>query len=275
MIDIFFHIGLHKTATTWFQRQLFPSLDGVQVVRTKYIDKIAAHLSTIDTSVNGSPTVIVSHEALGGSIAHRRSPGFATDRLESNLELIASLAPQRSIIVGFREHGSWLQSAYSQRATKNFGIDQDGYVKGFSLSDLSWRRKLETIGASCEAVFPFLYEELLRDPKLLVTDLCRFIGKPPPPNLDELLRIRENATPRSALGQFVSRSMLKLSRSSNRRHWKHHAFRVGAWCDNIYPKRRSLPLDPELAGALREDWNELLDLVGKRRGHDFSAYRKP
>jgi len=26
--NIFFHIGMYKMATTWFPRQLFPSLDG-------------------------------------------------------------------------------------------------------------------------------------------------------------------------------------------------------------------------------------------------------
>jgi hypothetical protein len=271
--NVFFHIGLYKTATTWFQRQLFPSLDGVQVVRTKFMDKIAPHLNASPASVNGPETLIISHESLSGSISHRRPPGTARARLVDNLGLIANLAPQRSIIVGFREHRAWLQSAYFQRAKKNFRVDQADYVKVFSLDDLSWCRTLETIEASCPSVFPFLYEELVQSPEVLINDLCRFIGKAPPANLDELLHVQENPTPRSKAGQLASTAMLKLARHSGRKRLKPHAYRLGVWLDGYFP-RRPFALESDLAQVLRQDWNELLDRIGERRGHDFSSLRK-
>jgi hypothetical protein len=270
---VFFHIGLYKTATTWFQRQLFPRLDGVEVVRTKYIDRIAAHLNTVTSSANAPQTIIVSHESLSGSISHKLRPGASCAKLATNLKLIADLVPDRSIIIGFREHGSWLQSAFAQKAKKNFGIDQESYVTAFSLDDLSWCRTLETIDESCPSVFPFLYEELLRAPEALVDDLCRFIGKAKPPNLDQLLKVRENPTPRSEIGQLVSRSLLKFTRTSARKVRKPHVYAVGAWFDSWFPSDR-MTLEPDLARTLQQDWNELLARIGERRGRDFAALRK-
>src|SRR5262249_8525232 len=34
MTKVFFHIGLHKTGTTWLQNQFFSRLDGVKVLHT-------------------------------------------------------------------------------------------------------------------------------------------------------------------------------------------------------------------------------------------------
>ena len=41
MSEVIIHLGMHKTGTTWLQRQLFPKLDRVEVKRAKSIDEIA------------------------------------------------------------------------------------------------------------------------------------------------------------------------------------------------------------------------------------------
>ena len=268
MRDVFFHIGLYKTATTWFQRHLFPSLPGIRLIRTKRIDEIAAQLQAY---AGLDDTVIVSEEALSETITEKRKPGHSAGKLARNLELIGALAPERGIIIAFREHASWLTAAYGQRAKKNAGLTHERYVGAFSAEDLSWCTKLDLIEQSCPRVFPLLYEELLREPKALTEELCRFIGKGVPADLDRLLLIRENPTPRSAAGHLLTRAILKLA-GSHRRLVKRRAYRLGASVDRFFP-HHPITIPPDLAAILEQDWNRLLDRVGERRGRDFSAYK--
>jgi hypothetical protein len=266
-MKVFFHIGMYKTATTWFQRQLFPNIEGIRLIHTKHIDRISAALDQARSEAP-VPTIVVSHEAFGGTISHHSKPGMARAKLESNLTRLAALAPNRAIIVGYREQRSWLQSAFAQRATKNFGLNSTSYLGAFSLEDLSWCDNLQTIAFSCSSVFPFLYEELLYSPEVLVEDLCRFLDKPSPPELDALLRARENPTPRSWVGQFTSRLMLMLANTSDQKR-RQQIYGLGARLDAVFPARQvNLPSD--LADSLTEDWNSLLSIVGERRGRNFS-----
>jgi hypothetical protein len=269
--NVFFHIGLYKTATSWFQRQLFPSLEGVMLIHAKPFDRIAERLEAARFN-DPSRTLIVTDEKLSETIAQKRVPGGGLAKLAGNLELIGAIAPHRGIIIGFREHTSWLQAAYGQRAKKNFGMSRASYLNAFTVEDLTWCRKLALIEQSCSSVFPFLFEELARDPKTLINDMCQFLGKVPPPNLDQLLGARENPTPRSGVGQFVSRALL-FAIPSNQKRMKHRAYDFAAGLDRYFPVRPFV-LPSEMAGNLRRDWDELLVRVGERRGRDFSAFRK-
>ena len=274
MAEVIFHLGMHKTGTTWLQRQLFPELDKVEVKRAKSIDEIAGFIKGSAASDDCSRTIILS-EVLSGSTSPRRKPGSSYPTLKQNLERIATLAPNGRIIIGFREHRSWLQSAFShQKAKKSFDMSLSDYVDLYG-GDLLWCPKLDLIEEHCSSVFPFLFEELLQYPHALLDDLCRFIGKPTPPNLDELLRKRENVAPRSEVGQRVSRIIKVFPSRSKRAKLEHRrfAYRVGALFDRYF-LNPALSVDPELASALGQDWNNLLRRIGERRCRDFSALRR-
>jgi hypothetical protein len=273
---IFFHIGLHKTATSWLQTQLFPNLDGVKVLRARRFGEISRYLRDC-----GVETLLVSHEDLGGTIARCKEPGDSERRLKVTLAAIGDTAPHAAIIIGFREHSAWLNSAYAQRAKKNpYGLDS--YAASFSADELSWCRTLRSIEASCDRVFAFLYEELLHGPHTLVDDLCRFLSVKPPSNLAGLLEISENPSPRSRQGQLLSRAFFRLSLRIAKTNSKidttgiihflrQQGFRLGAQFDRYFPAYHHISFNAETARALRQDWANLLRLVGERRGRDFSA----
>jgi hypothetical protein len=103
----------------------------------------------------------------------------------------------------------------------------------------------------------------------LVDDLCKFINKTPPENLDELLNVRTNPSPRSEVGQFVSRSLYALSAASRRQLFKHNCGPLGAKFDRYFHVP-AFKLKPELSQKLNQDWNELIHVIGKRRGRDLS-----
>ena len=82
---------------TWFQRHLFPSLPGVNCLVTRRIAGIARPQGE-------APTLIVSHEALSGTLSSEKQPGDNKKRLTETLSSIAAVAPGAPIIIGFREH---------------------------------------------------------------------------------------------------------------------------------------------------------------------------
>ena len=265
---MFFHIGLHKTASSWFQRHLFPNLAGVTCLRTKHIAEIAK-------PSGGAPILIVSHESLSGTLSSEKQPGDNKKRLSETLGSIAAVAPGAPIIIGFREHGSWLSAAYAQKAKKQ-GVKLERYVATFSREDVSWCRSLDLIENGSRSVFPFLYEELSYAPEALIDDLCRFLGTNIPANLTELLAMRENASPRSKAGQMLSRPFFQTSyalrsfTSINTKSLREFGGRLGTRLDQHFTPLE-IGLDQDMAEDLRRDWKHLLERIGNRRNRDLSV----
>lgn len=260
---------MHKTATTWFQRQLYPKLDDVWLIRRKRPRKIAAAIDEARIKAPSS-TVIVSAEGLGGSISLGRQPGAVTKKLRINLETLAGVTPDRAMIVGYREQQAWLRSAFAQRAKKSFGAHWKEFVGSFSVEELSWCYSLKLIQSSSSSVFPFLYEEFLYSPEILVEDLCGFLGKSVPRDLGDLLLSRSNPSPRSWLGQFASRTMRvarKKIKGPDRQLFENRIARF----DSFFPPRH-LSIAPDLASTLSQDWKELMILMSEIRGRDFCAF---
>ncbi len=270
MSRIFFHIGLYKTATSWFQRQLFPSLDGVEVIHAKRLDRIAARVAEQQANAK---TIIVTHESLSQTISHNRAPGVGLKRLKANLDQVTLITPNRAFIIAFREHASWLRAAYGQRAKKNFGLNPKAYLQAFNEDDLSWSRKLELIKQTGDPVFPFLFEEFILRPEILIDDLCRFLGKSTPANLDQLLSWRENPSPRSWAGQFVSRALVNTIVPDNRKDLKKRVHHFTAKLDRYFPEH-AVEIPDDLSQVLKQDWSILLEEISVVRDRDFAEFRR-
>jgi hypothetical protein len=253
---VFFHIGLHKTASTWFQSNLFPNMHGLQLIRSRSFDGV----------MPGTRKLLFSSEELGGSLSRKRAPGDSHKRLRESLVRIVAAAPHPAIIVGFREQAAWLDSAYAQRAKKR-ALNRQLFVNSFTREELSWCHTLNLIESSCETVFPFLYEELIYAPHALVDDLCRFIGVEPPSNLEALLAMRAQPSARTLPGQFVTRLFYLVSLT---RPLHGYGKRLGVRVDRYFKPRR-IVLEPELATELHQDWARFLAMAGDRRTRDFSA----
>jgi hypothetical protein len=270
---VFFHMGLHKTGSTWFQRALFPNLPNVEMQRTRkfsIIEKLIAEES--------SKILVISHEGLTGSITMQRSPGDRSKRLRESLERISEFRSCAGIIIGFREQRSWINSAYAEKAKKR-PLSAVQYLSSYSPDDLSWCKILATADRAPVPVFGFLYEELNSDPSALVADLCRFLGTTEPANLSEILAKRENVSPRGDVGRRASRVFFTISRilkpipflSNAKRPLRSLGSKFGARLDRHSVPAPTIAFDDALANLLQADWSKLVEIVGKRRGRDFSA----
>jgi hypothetical protein len=268
---IFFYVGMRKTGTRWFIYEFFPRLAGVRLLRVPRSTRLEDMADELRSDL---PTVVVCHETWIGNLSTSQSPDGGR-RLAETLACIAKVAPDAGIIVGFRENVAWLNSSYAQMAKKKAGLDAGSFADSYSREELSWSLTLRKIEASFGSVFPFLYDELNQAPASLIADLCRFIGVAVPNQAAELAGIRKNRSPRTRAGQFAMRHMNRLSRvfgrSAGLEKGRMFAFseRLGLWLDGFFPDRH-VTVGPELAGAMRDDWNSLVGLVGERRGRDFS-----
>lgn len=180
------------------------------------------------------------------------------------------------LIIGFREHVSWLNSTYAEKAKKESAIGPDAYLQTFALEELLWCNVLAEIELAHVPVFGFLYEEIIFNPDGFVTDICNFLGTKPPVNWRETLERRMNPSPRSAMGQRVSRPFFRLSDGLRFRGYKPLRYqlnqmgsKLGAWLDRYAPPARPVQPNDEVATLLRADWNDLVQRLGQRRGRDL------
>ena len=274
--SVFFHIGLHKTGSTWFQRALFPDLPNVEVQRTRkfsIIEKLVAK--------KRPKILIISHEGMTGSLNMQQSFGDRGKRLRDSIARISEFHSCAGIIIGFREQTSWINSAYAEKAKKR-PLSAVEYLSSYSPDDLSWCKILAAADRAPVPVFGFLYEELNSDPSALVADLCRFLGTTEPSNLSEILAKRENLSPRGDLGRRASRVFFTISRilkpipflSNAKRPLRSLGSKFGARLDRHSVPAPTIAFDDALAKLLQGDWSKLVEIVGERRGRDFSALAK-
>jgi hypothetical protein len=271
---VFFHLGLHKTATGWLQRQLFPKLR-LPVYRTRKFDKIIEIIAREPVDA-----IIISHEGLGGRISDRKAPGDALKMFQSTLDRIAQLPTRNKVLIGFREQVAWINSAYAQRGKKAV-VTPEQYRESYSLDDLLWMHRLELCDRYGLESFLFLYEEFDHDPITLVADMCKFMGTSAPQDAVELLARRENQSPRTERGLHISRVGYGIAHVLGSVPWvntkmlRQFSSRLGARLDSQHDGDPRLVLTGADAERLREDWDKLVGVVGARRGRYFQRFANP
>jgi hypothetical protein len=162
--QIYFHVGLAKTASTWLQHKVFPKFRGIYYVKnTRY----HRYPSIIDQSHH--PKYLVSREF---------------DRqLEREVSRFAAVYPQAHPIIVLRSHDAWIASQYRRRVKNGFGLpfeaffdlDRDqGYWKQ---SDLYFFPKLNILEKHFhQKPLVLFYEDLKGDPKAFVDNIARYCG---------------------------------------------------------------------------------------------------
>jgi hypothetical protein len=173
------HIGLHKTATSFLQRRVFPRLEGVAFAG--YPPMGGQTVKLVARRARRDAPLLLSDENLSGHPFR----GRWIEEFEESVRGLALLFPEARVIVGFRAHGSWLVSVYKQYLNKGgtltlreflgFG-DTPGIVRQ---QDTDFGRRLDLL----EALFPgrvFVHtqEEIANALASFMGDLCAFLGVP-------------------------------------------------------------------------------------------------
>jgi hypothetical protein len=164
--NVVIHVGLHRTATTFLQNEIFPKLQGVNY--KVYHDQ--ADYNIIKDKIN-----LISCESLSGSPTTWIKYNFTIrDILAKGLK---AEFPDAKIIVGFRDKEKWAKSIYSH-AVKQGRVysSYESWYKKFDKKHLDFKGYLQLLNSLFENVYVYHLEDLQKDPDSFVRNMCAFIG---------------------------------------------------------------------------------------------------
>lgn len=231
--DIFIHIGLHKTATTTLQRQLFPACKNLNLFTTQISEmEKFVHLVTKKDPLYFKPddarailtplflnnkVTLLSNEMVSGP----PYAGVIEAGLDHRSPIIANLKstfPNAKIIIVIRRQDSLAQSFYRQylysggtaRPSKFYGFDKDQLAALMSQDRFYFSPYLELLKSSFPSGLLILaFEEFVRDQKSFLTKLCGFLGIEKP----NIVLRKENSTKLGPIGMEFSRLLNHILRN--------------------------------------------------------------
>lgn len=229
-MNIVFHVGHHKTGTTWLQKGLYAQHPDIHLLNkpnapwdSKLLQQlIGASERSFDASVAESAlnqsiylqkkVQLVSAERLSG---HPLSGGFDSFIIAQRIK---NICPQAKIVIGVRHQFSMLRSLYIQML-------KEGFIGGFNdfVSSPSWKRPffrqdyleyhhlvsryIELFGK--QNVLVKLYEDLSDSPKDWLIEVCSFMGIDyiRPDNLDK----KTNQSSADAVTELLQKNYTRKS----------------------------------------------------------------
>lgn len=174
--ELVLHIGLHKTGTTYLQQAVFPRWPGLAYERWRNLE----YLIRLDRD----RTHLISCEGLSG-----RTFAKLPERC-AGLHRLAAMLPDAKPVIGFRRHGGFLASLYSQylryggqgRFDEFFAWSGSGQGGFIDRRDISFATLIDEAHAAFgRPPFVFTMEDMFADMERFLSDLAAYIGLPPPP----------------------------------------------------------------------------------------------
>jgi hypothetical protein len=164
---IFIHVGLHKTGTTFLQKNVFQNIKNVN-----YFNHNSNLFDFLSFSLKKDKINLISHENFSASPIYQDA-GNIRFIIAEKLNI---LFPNAKIIIGTREIDSWLQSMYRQTI-------KNGNHKNF----IEWKNNLEKDYWNIQKyidhlkeLFPEVYEYKMKDLKKnnekIIGEICEFMG---------------------------------------------------------------------------------------------------
>lgn len=296
--QVAFHIGYHKTATTWFQREALPRHPGIRslaqsvgndpfltelVLRSdrafsasRAQDLLAERVERLGVPPGG--TLVISEERLSG---HAATGGFDTFRIA---ERIAAVVPDAKVFFVVREQVSMIESEYLQLVQEGTTARLDwllafqpraATLPGFDLDHYEYDRLadryVDLLGRDRVRLFEF--RRVIGDTRRFLDDVSDFLGVDPwPPLPPEVLSRRVNPTlPRRLLG--LRRFMNHFERRPLNPHplvslppfWRGPLW----WLASRLPKSKRPLLDEATRTELRARYAASNDRLATRYGITF------
>lgn len=185
LIPDYLHVGLHKTGTTFLQKNIFPLLEP----EIRYVRKPEALILDGEVVTN-RPNVV---ESLGASSGAQgpfllSQEALAGGLLEPDLSAIRTMAarnPKLRVIVSLRSQVTIIPSMYFQVVKSGYRKSLAGFIGDLSNSGkLDYARFVENIKeiVGPGRVLVLLFEEFTGDPGAAHRRLCQFLDlqKPTP-----------------------------------------------------------------------------------------------
>lgn len=166
MSEIYIHLGLPRTGTTFLQRNVFPKLD------LHYVSKPGAIMGgRFKDVLSMKGKVLLSNENWSGTLYRdTHYERYAT------LQYFYDTYPNAHIMIGTRNPQSWLKSVQNNQFKKEPRTPLDEYDKEM----LNFDTYIKTIQTFFDDVFIYNYEDFKKDNKLWVKKICEWLEVPVP-----------------------------------------------------------------------------------------------
>jgi len=164
MSDIYFHIGLHKTGTTFLQRNVFPYIKGINFY--------TQHQKSFKIGQNYHGKTLVSKESLSGSPFKSNDINIRAQRMYQ----LRMYYPNANIIVMIRENG-WKESLYSTYI-KDGGIlsYKEWESQIFNPDYANYHHYIKALKHNFNRVLVLSYEDFKVDNNYTIKKICNFMG---------------------------------------------------------------------------------------------------
>lgn len=271
---IYIHIGLQKTATTFFQNNLWPSL---YPESSKGLGKVRTHQRLIYNYLQkgqGEKDLFFSCEKLAGELKPK-VPGDSWKKFYNtfeHLEVAHARGDQIYILVVIRPQVDWIKSAWSYTRMEGSTHSFKKYIKKFNEQDISWYQRLKLLSKFNLRVV--CWGDFISDQERCVKDICEFLNRP---LSDEEVReivnrkVKRNSSPKTMLSLYFAyfenrfrklyRLLFKKKISLDFRD------RVISYIDekNFMNTRfkNKLVVPEELHSFMDDDWNKTIDFINK------------
>jgi hypothetical protein len=158
--EIFIHVGLPKTGTSWLQHNLFPKLDVTLIQKSKDFSDIP-----------DKGKVLISLEALSGTFT------YPIDFRNYLIHGIKAIHPDAKIIIGLRDKNNWVKSMYNQGVKRGVFYDTfEEWYDNLDLRILDFEGYVKILKELFDDVFVYHFEDFKKDKEKVVDDMCRYIG---------------------------------------------------------------------------------------------------
>ncbi|MDY6839538.1 MAG: sulfotransferase [Thermodesulfobacteriota bacterium] len=300
--DIYIHIGLHKTGSTFLQRHLFSRLDVNRII-TPRVDYVAAsepfdprvfqEILVSQGNFDGRDTTLISQETLSG-----RGDGNPVWDRNTIAQRLAHTFPRARIILVLRNQFDYILSLYTFRVIRR-GLERRSlrsYLRDYCDSRLKPKLKYDELvqryvslfGQENVLVLP--YEFLARDRVAYIQSILSFMSIG---NAIDVPDIRVNRSSRSRTLLWMNRSlnipvslfmdaMASTGVISQRQHTTlaYHYFRIKRPVNRKLMSclaRESAPLqfDGKWRVRLRRVFRDGNRSLSRLTGIDFSDYGDP
>jgi hypothetical protein len=169
--QIYIHVGLPKTGTSWLQQNLFPRIN---------VHLIKKRKDFINIPNNGR--ILISNESLSGS--YSQSVDFR-NYLAYGMKTVY---PNAKLIVGLREKNSWLKSMYNQGVKR--GVFEESFEEWKNNLDpriLDFDNYVKKLNDLFNDVFIYWFEDFKKNKKKVIKDICNFLDVDVPVYEDSMI----------------------------------------------------------------------------------------
>lgn len=267
--QLFFHVGMPKTASTFLQKYVFPNFQDVLFIKKHDFKN---HQKIINNT--GFDKILLSHE-----INVDKPNGY------NKVQAITENYPGTKPIILLRKHSSWVRSKYKYYLRKHGALsfeqyldleNEQGKIKHETLHYLDKIKLLEK-AFNCRPLV-FFQEELKQNPEQLIAQLAQFMGtRYNPDNIKtETVKGAYNEHQLKYVRSF--NRWYKFNKLPERKKWQKFVYEKFsalllhsvAFAGKFLPSPDDKPLIPEaimqeLDQQLEHDWKQCIEYARQDR----------